>query len=167
MLKFMMKKQIFSASPFSAALLFALGFMLLPLAAQAQVVSKTAKAGAYSVTLKVLPAESFRGPHAEMVRDAGAKPNLLGGPAHPNHHMVAFVKKIGRPVENARVSIRYRELSPRKGRWMSLPVVRMHVAGKSLATTHYGNNLHLGPGNYEVRVAVDGSGPAIFHFTLR
>jgi hypothetical protein len=162
----MMKKQISLTLPVSAALLFALGLMVLPLAAQAQVISKTAKAGAYSVALKVLPAESFRGPHAEMVRDAGAQPNLLNGPARPNHHMVAFVKKSGKPVENANVSIRYREISPKKGSWMSLPVVRMHVAGKDLATTHYGNNLYLGPGDYEVRVTVDGSGPATFHFTL-
>lgn len=163
----MMKKQVSLTLSLPAALILALGVMLLPLAAQAQTISKTAMAGAYSVTLKVLPAESFSGPHAEMVRDAGAKPNLVGGPVRPNHHMVAFVKKSGKPVETANVSIRYRELSPKAGSWMSLPVVRMHVAGKSLATTHYGNNLNLGPGSYEVRVTVDGSGPATLHFTLR
>jgi hypothetical protein len=163
----MRKKQISSALSQSAALLFALGVMLLPLAAQAKNVSKTAMAGAYTVNLKVLPAESFSGPHAEMVKDAGAKPDLLNSSAHPNHHLVAFLRKNGKPVEQATVAIRYRELSPKQGNWMSLPVVRMHVKGKGLATTHYGNNLRIAPGSYEVQVTVDGSGPATFHFTLR
>ncbi len=123
-------------------------------------------AGPYSVTLKVLPAESFSGPHAEMVRDAGAKPNLLNGPEQPNHHMVAFVKREGKPVEKARVSIEYRQLSPKEGGWMRLPVVRMHVSGKGLATTHYGNNVRLEPGRYDVRVRVNRSRPVVFHFML-
>lgn len=141
--------------------------MFLPFAAQAQSVSKTAMAGAYSVALKVLPAESFRGPHAEMVRDAGAKPDLLLSPVRPNHHLVAFVREGGKPVEKADVVIRYHELSPKQGGWIQLPVVRMHVAGKGLATTHYGNNLSLAPGKYEAMVVVNGGAPAIFRFTLR
>lgn len=163
----MSKKPISFTSSLSAALLFALGVMLLPAASHAQAFSKTAKASAYSVTLKVLPAESFSGPHAAMVRDAGAAPDLLNGPDRPNRHLVAFVQKDGKPVEQATVDISYRELSPAKGRWMRLPVVRMHVAGKGLATTHYGNNLHLAAGSYEARVTVNGSHPAVFHFTLR
>ena len=154
-----------------AALTCALGILLAPLAAQAQTISKTAKTGDYSITLKVLPAESFSGPHADMVRDGGAEPNDINGPEHPNHHLVAFVKENGKPVENAKVSISYREISPDKGEWMSLPVVRMHMAGMNMAgmgleTTHYGNNVKLSPGKYETRVTVNDSKPAVFHFSL-
>lgn len=148
------------------ALACALCILLMPVATQAQKISKTAKTGAYSITLRVLPAESFKGPHADMARDGGAEPNDINGPKHPNHHLVAFVKEKGKPVEEAKVSISYREVSPREGEWMLLPVVRMHVAGKGLETTHYGNNVKLAPGKYEVRVMVNGSEPAIFHFSL-
>lgn len=161
-----MKKQLPISISLAVALLFALGSLLLPCAAQAQVVSKTAMAGAYSVTLKVLPAESFRGPHAAMTRDAGAQPNFLNGPDHPNHHLVAFVRRDNKPVEKAGVDISYRMLSPHRTGWMKVPVVRMHVTGKGLATTHYGNNVRLMAGNYEVRVKVNGSRPAFFHFSL-
>jgi hypothetical protein len=150
----------------NAASIVLLGTLLAPRAAQAQKISKTAEAGAYSVTLKVLPAESFSGPGAEMVWDSGAKPSLLNGPVHPNRHMVAFVKKDGSPVEDAAVAISYRRVSPKMGGWTRLPVARMHVAGQGLESTHYGNNVRLGPGSYEVRVTVDGSGPASFRFSL-
>lgn len=149
-----------------AALTFALSILLAPVAAQAQKISKTAKTGGYSITLKVLPAESFAGLHAEMARDGGAEPNDINSPEHPNHHLVAFVKQNGKPLETAKVSISYREVSPKEGDWMSLPVVRMHVAGKGPETTHYGNNVKLSPGTYLARVTVNGIGPAVFRFSL-
>jgi hypothetical protein len=43
----------------------------------------------------------------------------------------------------------------------------MHVAGKGLGTTHYGNNVDLPAGTYEVRVTGDGSGPASFRVPVR
>lgn len=141
--------------------------LLLPRVAQAHNVNKTAMAGSYSVNLKVLPAESFGGPHGAMVRDAGAKPEMLHGPARPNHHMVVFVRRHGHSVEKADVTISYRNLWHQHNHWMELPVVRMHVAGKGLGTTHYGNNVRLGPGKYEVRVSVNGHGPATFYFILK
>ena len=144
-----------------------LGLVFLPIATQAKNISKTARTGGYSITLKVLPAESFSGSSAEMTRDGGAEPNELNGPKHPNHHLVAFVKKNGKPVENGSVSIRYREVSPKKGDWTTLSVVRMHVTGKGLETTHYGNNVQLSPGKYAVQVAVNHSQPAKFHFSLK
>ncbi len=150
-----------------ALLTCALGVLLMPLSAQAQMISKTAKTDGYSITLKVLPAESFGGPHAEMARDGGAEPNEINGPEHPNHHLVAFVKEKGKPVEMAKVSISYRRLSPKEGEWMFLPVARMHVAGKGLQTTHYGNNVKLAPGKYEARIVVNGSKPAVIHFSLK
>jgi hypothetical protein len=161
-----MRKQVCINMSLVVALGLALGILFAPAVAQTQEVSETATTGAYSVTLKVMPAESFTGLKAEMVRDAGAQPNQLNGRTEPNHHLVAFVKESGKPVEKAAVSISYRELSPKKGKWMSPPIVRMHVAGKCLQTTHYGNNVKLDPGNYEARVTVNGSEPATFHFSL-
>lgn len=148
----------------TASLALAGSVLFAPRAAQAQNVSKTAMAGAYSVTLKVLPAESFEGKDAEMVRDGGAQPNTLNGPEHPDHHLVAFVTKGGAPLETGHVAIDYRPKGG--GTWTSLPVVTMHVKGKGAETTHFGNNVHLAPGDYDARVTVNGGSPAIFHFTI-
>lgn len=75
-------------------------------------------------------------------------------------------KESGKPVEDAAVEISYRRLSSKVAAWKKLPVVRMHVAGDGLETTHYGNNVDLPSGNYEVRVAVNGKGPVTFRFSL-
>jgi len=147
-------------------LTFVIASVLLSPAAKAQNVSQTAMAGPYSVTLKVLPAESFSGPNAAMAWDGGAEPNHLNGPDHPNHHMVAFIKMNGAPVLDADVTIRYRRLPPTKGEWMSLPMARMHMAGMGLKTTHYGNNVKLTSGTFQVQVTVNGKGPAEFHFSM-
>jgi len=160
------------SSSFTMALTLALGTLLVPGSVHAQNISKTAKAGAYTVTLEVLPPEAFTGADAPMVRDGGAAPNTVNGPAHPNHHLVAFVKKDGQPVEDATVTISYRKASSgtddtsKSGDWTQLDVVRMHAAGKGLATTHYGNNVHLAAGTYDVRVSVNGSAPASFEISL-
>jgi hypothetical protein len=129
-------------------------------------VTKTAMAGPYSITLKVLPAESFSGPDAAMTWDSGAEAVLLNSPLHPNHHMVVFVKRDGKPVEDANVVIRYRQTKPQETNWTTLPVARMHMTGKSMATTHYGNNTTLAPGDYVADVTVDGGKAAVFHFSL-
>jgi hypothetical protein len=151
---------------YAASLALVSTALLAPCRAQAQAVSVDAKAGDYSLTLKVLPAESFAGPHAEMARDGGAKASMLDGPGHPNHHMVVFIKKGDKPVEQATVSITYRKVGQKSMDWSVLPVTRMHVKGKGLATTHFGNNLFLAPGSYEARVIVNGSRPALFHFKI-
>jgi hypothetical protein len=161
----MMKSNFFRISP-AAALIFALAIVLVPGIAQTNKISETAMAGDYSVTLKVLPAESFSGAHEEMIRDGGAQPELTHSAAHPNHHLVVFIRKHGKPLEQAVVDISYRVLSSSESSWTNLPVVRMHVAGKGLGTTHFGNNVKLLAGSYEVRVTVDGSAPATFKFSL-
>jgi hypothetical protein len=149
-----------------AGLVFACISLLPPNMAWAQNVSESGKAGKYSLTLKVLPAESFEGQDAEMTRDSGAMADMAGGNAAPNHHLVVFIKENDKPVESAKVTISYRQLSPEKGKWTSLPVARMHVTGKGTETTHFGNNVKLAPGSYEARVTVNGEGPATFHFSL-
>jgi len=140
------------------------GALLLPAESQAQNISEVARSGPYTINLKVLPAESFHGSHAEMAHDGGAMAVAVNGPEHPNHHLVVFVKKDGKPVEDAKVTISYRQSAGEH--WKQLPVARMHVAGKGLATTHYGNNADLAPGKYRVRVTVNGQRFATFHITL-
>jgi hypothetical protein len=140
--------------------------LLVPRTARAQAVSEEATTGPYSLTLKVLPAESFTGPGAEMARDGGAVAATLHGTLHPNHHLVVFIKKDGKPVEEATVTITYRKAGQKGPDWTMLPVTRMHVKGKGAETTHFGNNLYLAPGSYDARVMVDGSSPAEFHFKV-
>jgi hypothetical protein len=149
---------------FVAALAVVFATLLVPHYTLAQDISQNAMAGNYSVTFQVRRRiQAFKGPGAMMLRDGGAKPEAVNGPMHPNRHMVVFLKKDGKPVERARVEIRYRMGS--MGKWSKLPVVRMHPKGESLATTHFGNNVMLKPGDYQVLVKVDGKS-AVFHFTL-
>lgn len=150
----------------TASVALASGALFMPRMLRAQNVSVQTTAGPYTVTLKVLPAESFTGPHAAMAREGGAQPNDVGASTHVNHHLVAFVTENGNPVEHAEVKIRYRELSPRSGPWLSEPVVIMQVAGKGPSTTHYGNNVEMDPGHYAARVSVNGKAEASFKFTL-
>ncbi|HKI96815.1 MAG TPA: hypothetical protein VJ992_16110 [Gemmatimonadales bacterium] len=150
----------------AGAMLLALGAVALPSVASAHNISETATVGRYTITLKVLPAESFTGFNAQMIPDSGAAPYLLNGDDGPNHHLVAFVTRNGKTVEHARVAISFINDPAAGGQWTKLPVVRMHVAGRGLATTHYGNNVALSPGVYGVRVSVNGSAPASFRFTV-
>ena len=151
---------------FISLMVFSLSFLISSNVAKAQKISKTQMTGNISVTMKVLPAEHFKGPGAEMKWDGGANPDFMNGTSKPNHHLVVFLKKGENPDENASVNISYRELSPKTSDWKSLPVARMHVAGKGLATTHYGNNLWLAKGEYEARVTVNNNPSAIFRFDL-
>lgn len=130
---------------------------------RAQNISEVARSGPYTFNLKVLPPETFHGPNAAMAHDSGAMAMAVNGPGHPNHHLVVFIKKNGKPVEDAQVTIAYRQ--SQWAHWKELPVARMHVAGKGPETTHYGNNVDLAPGKYEVRVSADGHS-ATFRVTL-
>ncbi len=129
-------------------------------------VTRKAQAGPYQVTLKVLPAEAFEGPHAEMAWDGGAKAMTLTSAARPNRHLVVFVTRAGKPVTDGKVRIRYRMTGMRQSRWMTLPVAKMHVAGKSAATTHYGNNVHLRHGWYQAVVTVNGHRTQVMRFAV-
>lgn len=147
-----------------AAITFTIALTSVPIASGAQNIDEVAKSGVYTINLKVLPAESFEGPHAAMVHDGGAMPVLIDGPEHPDHHLVVFIKKNGKPVENAQVAITYKR--SQLARWKKLPVARMHAAGKGPETTHYGNNVNLAPGKYEIRVTVDAARFATFRITI-
>jgi hypothetical protein len=141
----------------------AIAALFFPIASRAQNINEVARTGPYTFNLKVLPPETFHGPNAAMAHDSGAMAMAVNGPGHPNHHLVVFIKKNGKPVENATVTIAYRQSMWKH--WKQLPVARMHVKGKGPETTHYGNNVDLPPGKYEVRVKADGNS-ATFRITL-
>ena len=140
--------------------------LLAPAAVYARNISKTEHVGDYTITLKLLPAEAFKHKRGDMVWEGGAPTNQLHGLDNPNHHLVAFVKRFGKPVEDGHVSIYYRDIS-QHGDWVKMPVARMYVDGKGLATMHYGNNLHLQPGKYQAEVMVNQSKPAMFNFSVK
>lgn len=161
----MSKKFSFRAIvPFALLMLFALVVAIRP--AEAQIV-KNARAGQYLLTLKVAVAESFNGHHPEMIHDSGAPPVQVDGAEHPNHHLVIFVDKGGKPVLDAQVHIRYRVSGDGHAAWTDLPMARMHHSGTGLETTHYGNNVFLAPGHYDVEVKVNDEAPVIIPLSLR
>ena len=57
-------------------MIFSLSFLSFSNVAKAQKISQTQMAGEVSVTIKVLPAEHFKGSSAEMKWDGGADPEL-------------------------------------------------------------------------------------------
>lgn len=130
----------------------------------------------YAITLKLLPAEPWTKdgastPHGEMQRLGGATPMALKGKMHPNHHLVVFLKKDGKPVEDAKVRIRYKgpgvkHTNWQKQPWTIEPVVRMDVSGVGAKTTHYGNNVYLKAGTYLVDVTVNGKVDSRFHLSV-
>lgn len=143
-----------------------LGTLPVPATAGGRIYRAASIAGDYSVTLELLPPASFTGSKADLVRDGGAEPTRLGGSKPPNHRFAVFVMDNGKPVEQAQVVILYRGAGAQTGWWVRLPVTRMHVAGKGLDTTQFGNNVQLAPGIWEVRVSVNGEGAATFRFVV-
>lgn len=137
--------------------------------------SQTMTSGDYSINLKLLPAEPFVSPseahdpaHAgAMVNGGGAPPIRKQGVEHPNHHLVVFVRKDGKPVEHGDVKISYHRTDHSGGPMVQEPVTRMWVAGAGPKTTHYGNNVYLTPGTYQVKVVVNGSAQASFQVPVK
>ena len=124
-------------------------------------------AGDYEVVIEVKPPGPYTGPKADLLRDGGDQPLERIGSLSPNHRLVVTVSENGKPVEQAAVVILYRNLGPRGGAWLRLPVVRTHVAGKGPESTQFGNNVRIGPGLCQVSVSVNGEGALIARFLLR
>ncbi len=118
--------------------------------------------GPYKLVLQLLPAEPFlskseikAGKHG-MDRIRGAAANPLHASTAPNHHLIVHVlnASTGKAVTNADVRISYNKVSS-SGKPKNLPVVEMQANGKGVASTHYGNNVHLSSGRYLIWVRVD------------
>ena len=138
-------------------------------AANAADVMQTKAVGAYRVELHILPAEPFfskqdvADKHVKegMEIESGAAPVAPDSDSHPNHHLIVhiFDKQSGKVVSDATVTMSFVALDG-KGNPAGMPtevaVVVMQAIGKGPASTHYGNNVTMPAGQYDVTVTVNG-----------
>ncbi|HEX8812319.1 MAG TPA: hypothetical protein VF742_10040 [Terracidiphilus sp.] len=130
--------------------------------------------GAYRVELHVLPAEPFfskadvaaKQPKEGMQIEGGATPVMPDAASHPNHHLVVHVfdKKTHQAITDATVTMRFASTDGKgkpAGVPIEVPVVVMQAIGKGPSSTHYGNNVTMPAGRYQVTVAVN-SQSAVF-----
>lgn len=137
--------------------------------ANAAGVMRTKTVGPYRVELHLLPAEPFfskedvAAKHVTegMEIESGAAPVVLDAASHPNHHLIAHVfdKKSGHAETDAAVTMKFTRLDGKgqpTGAPVEVPVVVMQAIGKGPASTHYGNNVTMPAGRYQVTVTVNG-----------
>jgi len=121
--------------------------------------------GQYRFELEVLPPEPFytktqvESEHIKkgMLVIRGAAPVQPGANSHPDHHLVVhlFDEASGKAVTGAQVTMRYQRLTQDgepAGPATRVPVTEMQVIGKGPSTTHYGNNVTLPSGSYQVTI---------------
>ena len=118
----------------------------------------------------MLPAEPFftkdeiAAKHVKegMRLEGGAAPVPLDAPSHPNHHLVVHVfdQKSGQALTDAKVTLRFAPLDDKGkavGASVEVPVVIMQAIGKGPSSTHYGNNVTMPAGRYQVTAAANGT----------
>ncbi len=133
-------------------------------------VTSTQVAGDYRIELHVLPPEPFyttadvaaRHLTQGMLITGGATPLEPTGTPPPNHHLIVHVfdGKSGQTLVDAKVALSFRPLDATgrpAGKTVVVPVVEMQAIGSGSASTHYGNNVVIGPGAYRVTVTVNGT----------
>jgi hypothetical protein len=141
----------------------------IAVSANAADVKETKTVGPYRVELHVLPAEPFfskdeiAAKHVKegMQVEGGTTPVPLNAPSHPNHHLVVHVfdQKSGQALTNAKVTLRFEPLDDKGkavGASVEVPVVIMQAIGKGPLSTHYGNNVTMPAGRYQVTAAANG-----------
>jgi hypothetical protein len=146
-------------------------------AANAADVMQTKTVGAYRVELHVLPAEPFfskqdvADKHVKegMEIEGGAAPVAPDADSHPNHHLIVHVfdKQSGKVVADATVTMSFVALDGKgnpAGTQTEVAVVVMQAIGKGPTSTHYGNNVTMAAGHYNVTVTVNGE-KAVFAVT--
>ena len=125
--------------------------------------------GPYRVELHVLPAEPFfskadvaaKNVKEGMEIEGGAAPVAPDADSHPNHHLVVHVfdKQTGKVIADATVTMSFASLDAQGkpgGAPSDVAVVVMQAIGKGPASTHYGNNVTMPAGRYDVAVTVNG-----------
>lgn len=146
--------------------------------AQAKKIEKEKTVGSYRLELEVLPPEPFYTPtqvksqniKKGMLVKRGATPVEPDSASEPNHHLVVHVfdKSSGQAVTDADVTMSFQKLGPGgepSGPTEQVPVVEMRVIGKGASTTHYGNNVTMPSGSYQVSVTANGE-TATFQVTV-
>jgi hypothetical protein len=132
-------------------------------------VAMTRAAGPYRIELDLLPAEPFATP-AQVASGAATEGMVALGRALPvpmmraNHHLVAHVYDAsGRALTAAGVRITYQRSGDAPA---TVSIVRMEAVGKGPQSTHYGNNVQLAAGAYQITVTANGHA-ATFHLTAK
>jgi len=147
-------------------------------AAPAADIVRTKTVGPYRIELHVLPAEPFfskadvaaKNVKQGMEIEGGAAPVAPDADSHPNHHLVVHVfgKKTGKVITDATVTMSFVSLDG-KGKpgaaAVEVPVVVMQAIGKGAPSTHYGNNVTMPSGRYDVTVTVNNK-TAMFDVTV-
>jgi len=144
---------------------------LLPavaVAANAADNTNTKTVGTYRLELYVLPAEPFftkadvaaKNVKEGMEIEGGAAAVAPDADSHPNHHLVVHVfdQKTGNALTDATVTMSFVALDAKgnpTGAPTAVPVVVMQAVGKGPASTHYGNNVTMPAGSYDVAVMVN------------
>ena len=93
--------------------------------------------------------------------EGGAAPVMLDAASHPNHHLIVHVfdKKTGQALTDATVTMKFASMNGKggpAGAPVDVPVVVMQAIGKGPSSTHYGNNVTMPAGRYQVTVTVNG-----------
>ena len=138
-------------------------------AANAEPAMQTRTVASYRVELHVLPAETFfskqdvADKHVKdgMEIEGGAAPVASDAASHPNHHLVVHIykRRSGAVVTDATVTMSFVAVDANgkpSGAATDVPVVIMQAIGGGPASTHYGNNVTMPPGRYNVIVDVNG-----------
>ena len=131
-------------------------------------IMQTRTVAAYRVELHVLSAEPFfskqdvADKHIKegMEIEGGAAPVPPDAGSHPNHHLVVHVfrRRSGAVVTDARVMMSFVAIDAKgktTGASTDVPIVVMQAIGGGPASTHYGNNVTMPPGRYNVVVTVN------------
>jgi len=148
--------------------------MFMATRALAKNIVQSETAGPYRIELELLPPEPFYSAKqvaagegkSGMLILGGAEPVQPDAASHPDHHLVVhvFQKTNDKAITNAKVRLTVQALDSKghpTGKVRKVPVVRMQIIGKGAATTHYGNNVSLSPGDYRVEAIANGH-PASF-----
>ncbi len=132
-------------------------------------VTSTQVAGNYRIELNVLPPEPFytaadasaRHVKQGMLVTGGATPVEPTDSPPPNHHLIVHAFDRGsHALVDARVTLSFRPVDATgrpTGDSVAVPVVVMQAIGSGPSSTHYGNNVVMGPGVYDVTVTVNGT----------
>ena len=139
---------------------------------------KTATVDGMRIELHILSAEPFftadevktKKVKAGMLKISGAEPLLLEADTYSNRHLVAhiFDAKTGKAITTATVSIEFHKLGTKGkpiGNSINVPIVIMQAIGKGLESTHYGNNVVMPAGTYQITVVANGK-KVVFHVML-
>jgi hypothetical protein len=137
-------------------------------AAHADAAMQKRSVASYRVELHILPAEPFfskqdvADKHVKegMEIEGGAAPVAPDADTHPNHHLVVhiFKRRGGTVVTDAKVTMSFVAVDADgkpTGAATDVPVVVMQAIGGGPASTHYGNNVVMPPGRYNVIVNVN------------